>query len=510
MRVELINISKSFREVKALDKVSLAINSGEILALVGENGAGKTTLMNILFGLYRMDDGEIRIDGERVDIASPRDAMRRGIFMVHQQFKLIPTYTVLDNLFINYVEGFDSLKPRKYSEEVRKVEELAKSLGFALPLQEKVGNLPLGVQQRVEIIKAFLRRAKIIVLDEPTTNLTPLEVMELFALMRKLKEKGVGFVFISHKIREVMEVAERVAVLRRGKLVGERRIGETSPHELIEMMVGQRMESIYPTVEEAGIKGKGPVLELVDVSYVESGVSKLKNVSLRVHEGEILGVAGIAGNGQSELLYTITGYLRPTSGRVLFEGRDITNVPVRERITMGIRFILEDRLRDGVLPTLPIFHNSILGDHRELPFSRTFLLNDKEIEKRAQRIVEAFKVATPSIWKVAGRLSGGNLQKLMTGRALDKPAKLLVAYAPTRGLDVATTRFVLERIIEARNGGTAVLYIGEDLDELMSISDRIVVIYKGEVMGELSRRPFSKEVIGKMMAGYRLAEAMAG
>lgn len=506
MKVELIGISKSFGEVKALDNVNLVINQGEILALLGENGAGKSTLMNILFGLYKMDKGEIRIDGEPVKIESPKDAINHGIFMVHQQFKLIPTYTVLDNLFINYVAGVESIKPRKMNEEIRKVEELTRSLGFELPLKEKVGNLPLGVQQRVEIIKAFLRGANLIILDEPTTNLTPLEVDELFKLMRELKNKGVGFVFITHKLREVIEIADRVAVLRRGRLVGEREKGKTNPEELIEMMIGKRIERIYPATIEAEPLKKEVLLELNGINYVEKTVHKLKNISFKIHKGEILGIAGIAGNGQSELLNIIIGHIRPSSGKIIFEGQDITNLPTIKRIGMGIRFILEDRIRDGVLPTLPIFHNSILGDHVYTPFAKNRILNNAEIEKRARRIVDAFKVATPSIWKIAGRLSGGNLQKIITGRALDKQPKLLLAYTPTRGLDIATTNFVLEKIIEVKHSGAGILYIGEDLDELMSISDRIIVMYKGEVMGELERKHFSKEIIGKMMAGYKLSE----
>jgi simple sugar transport system ATP-binding protein len=509
LRIELIDISKSFGDVRALDHVNLTINSGEILGLLGENGAGKSTLMNILFGLYRMDEGEIRIDGRPVRISSPQDAISKGIFMVHQQFKLIPTYTVLDNLFINYVKGMDSLKPRRVKDEVRIVEELMKSLGFYLPLDEKIGNLPLGVQQRVEIIKAFLRGASIIILDEPTTNLTPLEVEELFKLMRDLKKKGIGFVFITHKLREVMEIADRVAVLRKGRLVGERRIHETNPEELVEMMVGQRIENLYQFELKPSEQRMEPVLELRDVVYAEKGILKLKNISIRVYPGEIYGIAGIAGNGQSELLNIITGYLKPSSGKIVFEGKDITNTPILKRIELGIRVIYEDRVRDGALPSLPIFDNSILGDHVFPPFAKGKILNRDEISARGERIVRTFKVATPSIWKIAGRLSGGNLQKLMVGRALDKQPRLLVAYTPTRGLDVATTRFVLEKIVEVRNNGGAVIYIGEDLDELISISDRIGVMYKGELMGELQRKEFSKEVIGKMMAGYRLAEAMS-
>lgn len=509
MRVELINISKSFGNVKALDEVSLTINSGEILALLGENGAGKSTLMNILFGLYQMDKGEIRINHKPVKINSPQDAINLGIFMVHQQFKLIPSYTVLDNLFINYARGVDSFKPRKVKEEIKKVEELTKNLGFELPLKEKVGNLPVGVQQKVEILKAFIRGAGIIILDEPTTNLTPLEVKELFKLMRDLQKKEVGFVFITHKLRETMEIAEKVAVLRRGKLIGERKIEETNPYELIEMMVGQRIEGMYPAVSGSNIERQKLILDLKDVSYSEKGVAKLKNINLKIHSGEILGIAGIAGNGQSELLNIITGYIKPSHGRIIFEDRDITNTPTIKRIGMGIRFILEDRMRDGALPTLPIFDNSILGDHVYPPYVKNKFLRKLEILNTAQRIVEMLRIATPSVWKIAGRLSGGNLQKLMVGRALYKKAKLLIAYSPTRGLDVATARHVLDMIIKARNEGTAILYIGEDLDELMSISDKIVVMYKGENIGEVERKSFSKEVIGKMMAGYKLTEAMS-
>ncbi|MEM2203538.1 MAG: ABC transporter ATP-binding protein [Sulfolobales archaeon] len=505
MNIEMLNISKTFGSLKALDGVSITIKSGEVLGLLGENGAGKSTLMNILFGLYRMDSGEIRIDGKPVKISSPKDAIEKGIFMVHQQFKLIPSYTALENIVINMHRGLGSLTRRNPKAERETVEKILRSLNFEVPLDRRVDSLSLGTQQKIEILKALVRGARVLILDEPTTNLTPGEVDELFQAIKRLKENGVGIVFITHKLREVLEITDRIVILRKGRKVGERITSAVSPSELIELMVGARMESIYPELQPT--KGYGEiVLAVRDLWLVEGGLARVRGVSLSIRRGEIYGIAGVAGNGQSELMDLLIGYRRPSKGYIELEGREITVLNPLERISLGLRFIPEDRVRDGVLPSMPIYLNAILGDHRAAPYSRGVFLDMEAVRERALRIVKTLRVDTPSIYKIAGRLSGGNLQKLIVGRALDTLPKVLIAYSPTRGLDLATSRYVLERIVELREKGVAVLYIGEDLDELLSISDRLSVIYKGELMGELERSRFSKDLVGKMMAGYRLEE----
>lgn len=505
MIIEMLNITKTFGPLKALDNVSITIRSGEVLGLLGENGAGKSTLMNILFGLYRMDSGEIRIDGKIVRINSPRDAIERGIFMVHQQFKLIPKYTALDNIMINMYRGSDSLRKRNSKAEMESIERITRDLGFDIPLDEEVGKLSLGTQQKIEIIKALARGARILVLDEPTTNLTPNEVEELFQAIRRLKGRGVGVVFITHKLREILEITDRIVVLRKGRKVGEKITSDVSPQELAELMVGTRIESLYPELPPAK-NGREEILVIRDLWLVRNNLTRLKGISLSIRGGEIYGIAGVAGNGQSELMDILIGYVSPTRGYIEVCGMDITKLDPLRRISLGLRFIPEDRVRDGVLPSMPIYLNSILGDHRRDPYSRGAFLNMKDIRERAMRIVKTFRVDTPSIYKIAGRLSGGNLQKLVIGRALDTQPRVLIAYNPTRGLDLATSKYVLEKIVELREKGAAVLYMGEDLDELLSISDRLNVIYKGELMGEIERSRFSKSLVGRMMSGYKLQE----
>ncbi len=499
-------ISKRFGDVQALDNVSITIEPGEVLGLLGENGAGKTTLMNILFGLYKPDSGEILVDGRKVRIRSPKDAISLGIFMVHQHFKLIMNFTALENIILGTERGVRSLKKMRLEEARKRIEEIMREHNLTVPLDAKVRELPVGVQQRIEILKALYRGAQLLILDEPTTNLTPQESEELIKTCRSMASKGISIVFITHKIREIMEVVDRVIVLRRGKVVGTMKREELDADKLVEMMVGRRvrLEELLPSLEayKRDIEKK-PLLIVENLWVHEKGVPVVKNVSFSVHSGEILGIAGVAGNGQRELAEALFGSLKPSKGRIIVGGREITGDSPKKNVVRGLRFIPEDRMRDGVLPTMSVAENLVLGYHHIPPFASRLGLNTKIITETARRLIVEYEIRTPHEKQVAGRLSGGNIQKLMIARAMAMRPRVLIAYTPTRGLDIASTEKVLRKMIEIRNSGGAVVFISEDLDQLMLVSDRIAVMYKGEIMGVLERREFSKERIGLLMMGIR-------
>ncbi len=511
MKVVMKNISKRFGDVQALDNITITINPGEILGLLGENGAGKTTLMNILYGLYRADSGEIIINNEKARIRSPEDAISYGIFMVHQHFKLIPNFTALENIIIGSVKGVKSLHRMNLKKEKEKIEELMKEHGLNVPLDEKIRDLPLGVQQRVEILKALYRGASLLILDEPTTNLTPQEADELIETARNMKEKGLSVVFITHKIREIMEAVDRVVVLRKGKFIGEMKREEFDVSKLVEMMVGRKvdLEELLPSLkhyESSESKERMVLLRAENVWVEEKGIPVVKGVTLEVRSGEILGIAGVAGNGQREFTEALFGAQRVSKGRIFIGDEEITNKSPKENVKRGLRFIPEDRLRDGVLPTMTVAENIVLGYHHMEPFAKGLFLNIKKIREEAKRMIVEYEIKTPSERGIAGRLSGGNIQKLMIARAFALQPKLLIAYTPTRGLDIGMTEKVLKRFIEVRNNGGGVLFVSEDLDQLMLVSDRIAVMYKGEIMGIVERKDFSKEKIGLLMMGIKPGE----
>jgi ABC-type uncharacterized transport system ATPase subunit len=506
--VEMKNISKRFGEVQALDNVSIEIHGGEVLGLLGENGAGKTTLMNILYGLYKADSGEILIDGKRVRIKSPSDAISHGIFMVHQHFKLIPNFTALENIIIGFVKGFKSLRRIDIQSEKKKIEELMKDHGLSVPLESYVRELPLGVQQRIEILKALYRGAQLLILDEPTTNLTPQESEELIHTVHEMKKRGLSVVFITHKIPEILEAVDRVVVLRKGRVMGGMKREEIEVPKLIEMMVGRRveLEDLLPSLKkyEAKEGGERPtVLKVQNLTITEKGVKVVKNVSFEVRAGEILGIAGVAGNGQRELSEAIYGSRKVDSGKIIFLDEDITNFSPKENVKRGLRFIPEDRLRDGVLPTMSVAENIVLGYHHIEPYNKKSFLDYNAVKRDARKMIKEYDIKTPSETAIAGRLSGGNIQKLMIARSFVKRPKLLIAYTPTRGLDIGMTEKVLKKMIEVRNNGDSVIFVSEDLDQLLLISDRIAVMFKGEIMGVVGRKEFDKEKIGMLMMGIR-------
>ncbi|MEB3860417.1 MAG: ABC transporter ATP-binding protein [Desulfurococcales archaeon] len=503
-------VEKRFGDVVALRGVDFEVNKGEVVGLLGENGAGKTTLMNILYGLYRMDRGSIYVEGRRVNIRSPADAISHGIFMVHQHFKLVGNFTVLENIVLGTAGIPGSLKPARLESARARLEELMKSYGLRVEADAKVRDLPVGAQQKVEILKALYRGAKLLILDEPTTNLTPQEVDALFESIRGMVARGMSVVFITHKIREALDVADRIVVLRSGLKVGVLGKDEASEERLVKMMVGERLDPSKSLILRGSSPASGArragdggeeVLRVDGVSLLESGTYKLRRVSLSVRRGEILGIAGVSGNGQRELAEVIMGIRRPSEGRVVIAGRDVTGAPTSRILEMGVSYVPEDRIVDGILPTLSVAENIVLGIHRAYSRGPLRVMDYNSVREHAREAIRAYGIVAPSELAVAGRLSGGNIQKLLIARALLRKPRVLVAHNMTRGLDIATTDFVLKRVMELRDEGVGVLYISEDLDELMIVSDRIAVMYRGTIMGVLERREFDKYSIGRLMAG---------
>jgi ABC-type uncharacterized transport system ATPase subunit len=611
--LEVRNATKRFPGVLANDRISFSLNEGEILAFLGENGAGKSTLMNILYGLYTPDEGEIEVRGDKVRIEDPNDAIRVGIGMVHQHFQLVPVFTVAENIVVGseptgssfswrtlglaagaaallfFVGGFFALpgpgqwllaaalggavvaalfavlillgllsrgRFRIYfpvtagaasivaaglalaqgalgqvpllislvllfaaasypalqvvmtaldrRTAVQRIRELSAQYGLAVDPDALVEDIPVGVQQRAEIIKILYREAEILILDEPTAVLTPQETGELFEIMRSLTAQGKSIIFITHKLKEVMTIADRVIVLRDGRVVGERKPAETSREELAEMMVGREVELVVDkgpaSPDEVVLEVKGLTAEDIRHQLV------LRGVDLFVRSGEILGVAGVQGNGQTELVEVLTGLHPAMAGSVHMLGHDVTNAPPRRITELGVAHIPEDRQRDGLVMTFPVFDNLVLSTYYVRPFANGPVIQFDEVYKYADRVVKEFDVRTPSIFLPAQTLSGGNQQKLIVAREFSRPIKLLIAAQPTRGLDVGSIEYIHRRLVQKRDEGTAVLLVSVELDEIMALSDRIAVMYEGKIVGTVDADKVTREQLGLMMAGAALEE----
>lgn len=494
--VRMRGVRKRFGAVVALDGADFELAPGEIHGLLGENGAGKTTLMNVLAGLYRADAGEVEVDGRPATIREPRDAVRLGVGMVHQHFELVGHLTALENVVLGWEQGF-WLRPDRLR---RAVQALMERVGLPVPLDRPVRELPVGVQQKVEILKALYRGARVLILDEPTTLLTPQEVDALFASLRSLVHSGVSVVFITHKLHEVLRACDRVTVMRQGRRVVTAARQEVDPARLVEWMVGTAPPP--PAVREPARPGD-PVLELDRVRVVDGrGVAVLDGCSLVVRAGEVVGVAGVSGNGQAALSAVVAGAARPAAGTVRVAGQP-ARPGVAERMRAGVLLIPEDRVREGILPRMSVAENVLLGRHRLL-FPK--LRYDPEVARRlARTAIREFRIHCPGPDAPAGQLSGGNLQKLIAARVFDgareRDARLLVAHNPTRGLDVPSTEFLHGKLLEFCARGGAVLLISEDLDELLKLSDRITVLYRGRVVAEFPRERFDRYAIGRAMAG---------
>jgi simple sugar transport system ATP-binding protein len=495
VKLELRGITKRFGDLVANDSIDLVVEPGEIHALLGENGAGKSTLMNVLYGLYHPDAGEILIDDQPVTFSGPGDAMRAGIGMVHQHFMLIPVFTVAESVELGHERTrFGFLNQRAARREVREVSE---RYGLHVPVDALIQDLPVGVQQRVEIIKALVRDAQVLILDEPTAVLTPQETDDLMEVMRSLKEGGTSIVFITHKLREVRAVADRITVIRRGKVVGQASPTASSA-ELASMMVGR---PVSLEIEKEPREPEGEILRVEDLTVVDhTGQVTVDDVSFSVRGGEIYALAGVQGNGQTELTEALVGLEQVQTGRVLLEGRDVTRAGIDAMIGLGVGYVPEDRLHDGLVSSFSVAENLVLDLYHREPFSRGLSLDLDKIRENAQARVEEFDVRTSSIEHTASTLSGGNQQKVVLARELSRPLKLLIVAQPTRGLDVGSMEFVHRRIVAERDNGAAVIVISTELDEVLGLADRIGVMYRGKIIGEMAGGA-DPEAIGLLMAG---------
>jgi simple sugar transport system ATP-binding protein len=490
-------IVKRFPGVLANDKISLEVEEGEIHCLLGENGAGKSTLMNILYGLYHHDEGEIFIRGKTAANSGPRDAIAQGIGMVHQHFMLIPVFTVLENLILGTepVKGLSVDRARSKKE----LTEISQKYGMDINLDAYVKDISVGMQQRVEILKLLYRGADIMIFDEPTAILTPQEIEELYKVMRSLRDKGKTIIFITHKLREVMEISDRVTVLRDGKVISLVETKNTTTRDLARMMVGR--EVLFTTVRPDVVPGE-EVLNVLDLHAKDKrGHKALKGLSLSVRQGEIVGIAGVDGNGQTELVEVLTGLRKLESGKIRLAGRQMDIQNSKEYLKAGTAHIPEDRLLRGLILDFPLYENMILGFEDEKPFAKGIFLDFFQAKKRASELVAAFDVRTPNVQVLAGTLSGGNQQKAVLAREFARNPKILVASQPTRGLDVGAIEFIHQQIMDAKKDGKAILLVSLELSEIMNLSDRILVIYEGRIIAEFKAGEATEAEIGFMMAG---------
>ncbi len=496
--LELRGITKSFPGVVANDHIDLTLNEGEILALLGENGAGKTTLMNILYGLYAPDAGQIVIRGREVHITSPIHAIAQGIGMVHQHFMLVPPLTVTENVML----GAESIRGGVFLDRRRaaaRIREISATYGLEVDPDALISTLPVGVQQRVEIIKVLYRNADILILDEPTAVLTPQEVEELFKIIRTLTERGKSVIFITHKLKEVLSLADRITVLRRGQVVGSATPREATESDLAAMMVGREVEL---TVHKDVACPTGPILDVRDLRVLDHRHHLAVNgVSFQVRCGEIVGIAGVQGNGQTELVQALTGLGHVHSGAVAINGQDVTGASPRAITERGVAHVPEDRQRDGLVLSFSIADNLVLNTYYLAPYARGVALQEQAIANNAQKLIYEFDVRTPGIDVATSKLSGGNQQKVIVARELSRPIKLLIASQPTRGLDVGSIEYIHKRLIEKRDQGAGVLLVSSELDEIMELSDRIAVMYKGRIVAIVEANQVSREQLGLLMAG---------
>jgi general nucleoside transport system ATP-binding protein len=497
--LEMRAITKRFPGVVANDRIDFDVNAGEVHTLLGENGAGKSTLMRVLYGLYRPDEGEIRLRGRPVVISSPAVAIQNGIGMIHQHFMLVPTLTVAQNVAL----GLRSTRrPLTDLDRVAaRIKELSDAYGLRIDPEALVWQLSVGERQRIEIMKALYRDASLLVLDEPTAVLTPQEVDDLFAVFRQMVSDGRGLVFISHKIREVLALSDRITVLRAGRPVGTVLPAEVTRQDLALMMVGRDVRTSQSARDAVG----GDVRLEVSGVHVrgDRGVEAVRGVDLQVRSGEIVGIAGVSGNGQRELAEAIAGLRTPTAGSIRLEGRDVTGRDAARTREAGLGYVPEERMRDGVIGDFAVVENLMLLDSRNRSYSRWGLRRNGLIRHHCEELVSAFDVRTPDLDTPTRSLSGGNIQKLVLARELSGEPRVLLVAQPTRGIDVGAAEYIHDRLMQRRAGGTAILIISEDLDEILSLCDRVVVMYEGQVIGETTAERASREALGLMMAGVR-------
>ena len=502
LAIEMKHISKTFGELKANDDVNLSVRQGEVHALLGENGAGKSTLMNMLSGIYTPDAGTIRINGKDVHFSSPKDSIKMGIGMIHQHFKLVDVMTAKENILIGQPSSL-FVHGKKLSKQIK---ELSDQYGLDLDPDKKVYDMSVGEKQTLEIMKVLYRGARILIMDEPTAVLTPQEIKKLFRVIRNMKEQGCSIVIITHKLNEAMEISDRVTVLRKGKSIETVVTKDVEVSSLIEMMVGKKVDL---SIEKRTFRGNKPLLWLDEVTVLDKeGKEALSNVSFTINSHEIVGVAGVAGSGQKELCEVIAGLIKAQKGRVYFDGENILGRTPREIIRLGIRmgFIPEDRLGMGLVGSMDIVHNMVLKDYQNQP---GILLQRGECVKKAKKIVEELDIQTPSIYTPVKKLSGGNVQKVLLGREIDSAPKVLITAYAVRGLDIGASYKIYELLSEQKARGVGVLFVGEDLDVLMDLCDKVVVLCHGEVTGIVEPAKVTKEEIGLLMTGKQEGEALA-
>ncbi len=504
--LEMRGITKRYPGVVANDSIDLDVKPGEIHALLGENGAGKTTLMNILYGLARPDEGQILLDGQPVHIAGPSDAIARGINMVHQHFMLVPVFTVAENILL----GDETMANPVFldrKELSRRIRELGQRFGFDIDPDAKVGSLSVGSQQRVEILKALYRDARILVLDEPTAVLTPQETEEIFQVLRRLAAQGHSILFISHKLYEVLDIADRITVIRRGKVVGERIPAETNEADLAELMVGR---AVVLTVDRGESHPAASMLKITGLQVPDDrGNPAVRGIDLEVRAGEILGIAGVAGNGQDELVEAIMGLRKVAAGRIELAGDEVTAKPPRAMNEAGVAYVPADRHRFGLVLPFSLADNMVLTSYYREPFAHGILRDFPAIEKSAAEGIARYDVRAPSPRVSARTLSGGNQQKLVVAREFDRPLKLLILDQPTRGLDVGSIEFIHRQALRMRDEGTAILLVSAELDEVLELSDRIAVMYRGGIVETVDGRTADKNVVGLLMATGRATHPAA-
>jgi general nucleoside transport system ATP-binding protein len=503
--LELRGITKEFPGTLANDHIDFDLVRGEVHALLGENGAGKSTLMNVLYGLYRPDEGEIRVRGTPVTFHSPRDAIAQGIGMVHQHFMLIPVMTVAENIVLGSEPSERGIF-LDYGAARARVRELAGAFGFGLNPDARVQDITVGQQQRVEIMKALFRSAEILILDEPTAVLTPQEALELFDILRTLTREGMSVIFITHKLNEVLDIADRVTVLRRGKLIETLETSTATEASLARLMVGRE---VLLRVDKGAHAAGEPLLQVERLSVRDDrGLEKVRDVSFEVRAGEIVGIAGVDGNGQTELIDALSGLRKPDGGRIVLAGREVTGESVRAHFDDGLGHVPEDRQRRGLVLEFSIAENVALHEFRKQPDSRFGWLRPNELVKRARRLISEFDVRGGGPRTEAKALSGGNQQKVILAREIDRDPKVLIAAQPTRGLDVGAIEFIHRRLVEERDEGRGILLVSLELEEILSLSDRILVLFEGEIVGEFPPTT-SEEELGLAMTGGAQKERAA-